>query len=156
MARIGVFSDTHGSTDHLDFFSGRLGQIDSVFHLGDFARDAYIISERFGTGFVSVRGNCDPWSDIPLERVIEWNGHRILLLHGHTKNGKLALSYEALSKQCGCVLFGHSHVASAERYRGILLVNPGSLSLPRCGQKPSCALLTLTPEDASAELIFQT
>ncbi|MBO6052302.1 MAG: phosphodiesterase, partial [Clostridia bacterium] len=80
---------------------------------------------------LAVRGNCDPWSVAPLETVVEWNGIRMLLLHGHTKEGKLALYYSAIAENCSCVLYGHSHIASIERYNGILLVNPGSLSLPR-------------------------
>lgn len=153
MAKIGIFSDTHGSSANLDFFQSRLGQLDSVFHLGDCVRDAEIIAKIFGTGYAAVRGNCDPYSDMPLEKVIEWDGHRILMLHGHTVAGRLALYYKASANGCDCVLSGHTHVASVEQHDGVLMVNPGSPSLPRGGQKPSCALLIITPEKLSAEII---
>ncbi len=156
MARIGVFSDTHGSIDHLESFIGRLGALDSVFHLGDYARDAKPLSDRLGTGFVAVRGNCDPWSEMPLATIVEWNGNRILLLHGHTIKGTLALYYEALAQNCNCVIYGHSHIASIERKQGILIVNPGSLSIPRGGQKSSCAVLSVIPGTVTAELLFET
>lgn len=155
MAKIGVFSDTHGATDHLDLFLNGLGRVDAVFHLGDCVRDAKILSERLGTGYAAVRGNCDPWSEVPLEKVIEWDGHRILLLHGHTVSGKLPLYYAAVSRGCECVLYGHTHVASVDCHEGVLMVNPGSLSLPRGGQNPSCALLTVTPEGIDAKLLFR-
>ena len=154
MAKIGVFSDTHGSLTNLDSFQKRLGQLDSVFHLGDCVRDAEPIAARFGIGYCAVRGNCDPYSDIPLEKVIEWNGHRILMLHGHTAGGRLALYYKASANGCDCVLSGHTHVASVEQYEGVLMVNPGSLSLPRGGQRPGCALLTVTPDKLTADILF--
>lgn len=155
MAKIGVFSDTHGSIDHLEFFLDKLGCLDSIFHLGDYVRDAEPLSNRLGTGYVAVRGNCDPWSDIPTERIIEWNGNRILLLHGHTKSEKVSLYYSALAQNCNCILYGHTHFASIERYQDILIVNPGSLSLPRGGQKPSCAVLSINSGTLAAELLFE-
>ncbi len=155
MAKIGVFSDTHGSIDHLDYFLDRVGSLDSIFHLGDYVRDAKPLSTVLGTGYVAVRGNCDPWSDIPTERIIEWNGNRILLLHGHTRSGISSLYYTALTQNCNCVLYGHTHFASIERHQSILIVNPGSLSLPRGGQKPSCAVLSVSSGALTAELLFE-
>ena len=154
MARIAVFSDTHGSIENLRFFTDRLGQVDSVFHLGDCVEDVPPLAARLNSGFVSVRGNCDPWASEPLETVIEWYNERILLLHGHTHMGKLALWYRAKAQNCTVVCSGHTHVASVEEYDGILMLNPGSLSRPRDGKGPSCAVLTVTPVGASAELLF--
>ncbi len=153
MARIGVFSDSHGSIDRLDDLLLRLGQVDSVFHLGDVTEDAPRNAARLNSGFVSVRGNCDPWSREPAERIIEWFGHRILLVHGHLYSGKLALYYKASAEQCDAVCFGHTHVASIETYHGILMVNPGSLSRPRDRKGPSCAVLTVTEAEIAAELL---
>lgn len=154
MARIGIFSDTHGSLRNLDAFKERLGQVDAVFHLGDIAEDAPRLARELNSGFVSVRGNCDPWSDLPTERVIPWYGHRILLLHGHTCSGRLPLYYKAKSLNCDVVCSGHTHIASSELYDGIVLLNPGSLSLPRSSKGPSCAILTVTEAEISAELLF--
>lgn len=154
MAKIGVFSDTHGYIENLRYFTGRLGQLDSVFHLGDCVEDAPLLAARLNSGFVSVRGNCDPWAPEPLEQVIPWDGHRILLLHGHTHMGRLALWYKAKAENCSVVCSGHTHVASIEEYDGVLLVNPGSLSRPRDGKGPSCAVLTVEPAGVSAELLF--
>lgn len=153
MARVGVFSDTHGRLDALPEFLERLGQLDSVFHLGDCVEDALQLAMRLNSGFVSVRGNCDPFAQAPLEQVIEWNGHRILLLHGHLYPGRLALWYKAKQENCDVVCSGHTHVGSVERYDGILMVNPGSLSRPRDGKGPSCAILTVEPDHIDAELL---
>ena len=154
MARIGVFSDTHGSVENLFSLLPRLGTLDSVFHLGDVTGDAKRIADRLNTGFVSVRGNCDGWAREPLEQIVTWHGHRILLLHGHLYAGRLALLYHAKEQNCSVVCFGHSHVASIETHDGVLLLNPGSLSRPRSGQGPSCAILQVTEKDITAELLF--
>ena len=122
MARIGVFSDTHGSIENLRFFTPRLGQLDSVFHLGDCVEDAPLLAARLNTGFVSVRGNCDPWADAPREQIVPWHGHRILLLHGHTHMGQLALYCKAKSESCSVVCSGHTHVPSIEEYDGVCLL----------------------------------
>lgn len=154
MARIGVFSDTHGSIENLRFFTPRLGQLDSVFHLGDCVEDAPLLAARLNTGFVSVRGNCDPWADAPREQIVPWHGHRILLLHGHTHMGQLALYCKAKAENCSVVCSGHTHVPSIEEYDGVLLVNPGSLSRPRSSKGPSMAVLTVTEDRIGAELLF--
>ena len=154
MARIGIFSDTHGHISNLSFFKSRLGQLDSLFHLGDCVEDASLLARSLNTGFVSVRGNCDFWSSVPLTQVISWNQHNILLLHGHTCSGNLSLCYLAESNNCDIVCFGHSHIASIEEHNGILLINPGSLSLPRSSKGPSCAVLTISEEARSAEILF--
>ena len=154
MAKIAVISDTHGSIENLSLVLDRLGQPDSLFHLGDVVQDAPRLAGRLNTGFVSVRGNCDPYSAIPLEQIVTWHGQRILLVHGHLYSNKLALFYKAKAEGCSVVCYGHSHVASIERQDGILLLNPGSLSRPRAMQKPCCALLTVTEDAVDASLLF--
>jgi hypothetical protein len=52
------------------------------------------------------------------------------------------------------VIFGHTHYPVIEEYQGILLVNPGSPSLPkqlrRLGQ---VAIMELRPDHKSAEIL---
>ena len=154
MSRIAVISDSHGSLRNLDAFLPRLGRIDALWHLGDCVEDAPRLAETLNCGYVSVRGNCDPFSDMPLTQRIDWHGKRFLLLHGHTVGGRLNLCYAAKEQQADAVLFGHSHVASIETADGVLLINPGSLSRPRGGRGPSIAVLTLTDASLNAELLF--
>ena len=155
MPRIAVISDSHGDIENLRFFQKRLGNVDALYHLGDHAADAAALSERLNCGFVAVRGNCDPFSDAPLTYTVDWLGHRILLLHGHTVSGRQSLLYAAQEANADAVLFGHSHVPSAEKVRGVLMLNPGSLSRPRTMLGPSVAVLTLTDEGIDAEILFK-
>ena len=154
MSRIAVVSDTHGSIENIRPLLPRLGQIDALYHLGDHAEDAIDLSRILNCGYVSVRGNCDPFSASPLETTVEWHNRRILLLHGHTVMGRQHLFYAAKQAQADAVLFGHSHVPSIETYEGVIMLNPGSLSRPRSKEGPSMAILTLTDEELAAELLF--
>ena len=154
MSRIAVVSDSHGDIENIRCFLKRLGQADALYHLGDHADDAPALADRLNCGFVAVRGNCDPFSDAPLTYTVDWHGHRILLVHGHTVSGRLPLLYAARQANADAVLFGHSHVPSMETVGGILLLNPGSLSRPRTLKGPSIAVLTLTEERIAAEILF--
>jgi len=154
MPRIAIVSDSHGFIENIDLFKDRLGQVDALYHLGDHADDAIELSRILNCGYVAVRGNCDAFSDAPLTYTVEWNGIRILLLHGNTVSGRLSLRYLAEQERADVVLFGHSHVPSVETVDGVLMVNPGSLSRPRTQKGPSIAVLTLTKQGAQAELLF--
>ena len=154
MSKIAVISDSHGSVKNLRSLLPRLGQVDALWHLGDCVEDAPRLADMLNCGYVSVRGNCDPFSDLPLTQVIDWHGKRFLLLHGHTVAGRLHLLYAAREQRADAVLFGHSHVASIETADDVLLINPGSLSRPRSGYGPSIALLTLSEDALNAELLF--
>ncbi len=154
MSSIVVISDSHGSIENLSLFTARLGQPDALWHLGDCTEDAPRLAQRLNCGFVSVRGNCDPFSSQPLMQVIDWHRKRFLLLHGHTVGGRLNLYYLAKEHGCDVVLFGHSHVPSMERQDDVLLINPGSLSRPRTSKGPSLAVLTLNDQDLDAKLLF--
>ena len=154
MSKIAVVSDSHGSIENLAYFTDRLKGVDALWHLGDHAEDAVPLSAWLNCGCVAVRGNCDPFSDAPLSYTVEWHHKRILLLHGHTVFGRLPLLYAAKEARADAVLFGHSHVPSIETVEGVLMLNPGSLSRPRTAEGPSVALLTLTDEALSAEILF--
>lgn len=154
MSSIAVISDSHGSLKNLSLFRLRIGQPDALWHLGDCAEDAPLLAQRMNCGYVSVRGNCDPFSDAPLKQIIDWHHRRFLLLHGHTVSGRLNLLYLAKEQRCDAILFGHSHVPSAEYVDGIWMINPGSLSRPRSSEGPSMALLTLDDTVFDVQLLF--
>ncbi|MGI6097447.1 MAG: metallophosphoesterase family protein [Dethiobacteria bacterium] len=40
-----------------------------------------------------------------------------------------------------CIVFGHSHQPVNEFVDGILMLNPGSATVPRWGKHPTCGLL---------------
>ena len=93
----------------------------------------------------TVRGNCDSEVDqMVLEfpcladyAVLELNGHRFFLSHGHhesPENLPPMLPGEAF-------VFGHIHLPVAEKCGENYILNPGSVSLPKDGNPNSYALL---------------
>lgn len=139
-----VISDSHGDTDSCDRAIFASGELDMIIHLGDIARDTdYIESVYDDVPVFSVLGNNDFLRRGDYERVIELDGHKIFICHGHTlgvSSGTERLISAA--KRCGCeaALFGHTHKALLEHEDDLLILNPGSVSRPR-GGKPSYAII---------------
>ena len=89
-------------------------------------------------------------------QVLETPAGRIAVTHGHTENVKWHLQnrcYLAEEYDCRCVCFGHTHVPVNETVAGIHLLNPGSLTNPRGGSKPSCALIVATEKNLTATIV---
>ena len=90
-----------------------------------------------------VAGNCDFFSKEPLTRELVWEGVRIFMTHGHrymVKRTTDVLLSEGYARDAQVVLYGHTHMQSAEYHGGLLLLNPGTMS--RYNQY--YAILTLT------------
>ena len=78
---------------------------------------------------ISVKGNCD-YIDLPLLTMIEIEGKRILVTHGHWYNVYFdTFKLYMLGKEKGAdvVLYGHTHNQMVEEYDGITFINPGAL-----------------------------
>lgn len=142
-----IISDSHNNTAACERAIASVGEknIDMIIHLGDIARDVdYLECYYYPLKVVSVLGNNDFLRSGDCERVIEFDGHKIFLCHGHT----LSVSYgtdrmEAVARQKGCeaAFFGHTHSSLLKKSDdGFLILNPGSVSRPR-GGKPSFAIL---------------
>lgn len=123
-----------------------------VVHLGDGVEDLAPAAQYARVELPSVaavRGNGDPDPDLPARRAIELEGRKALLLHGHHEgvyDGPDGILRAAEAAGAGLVLFGHTHRPSFEEYRGILALNPGSISRPRGRDDPTFAVLEV-PED---------
>ncbi len=135
--RIGILSDSHGRADTtaLAVKSLRDGGAELLLHLGDLGtRD--VIDELAGGPARIVFGNCDPDStalsryarrleiavDHPLG-IIEIDGKRIALTHGHLPN----LMSQALRSGVDYLLHGHTHEIRDERLGPTRVLNPGAL-----------------------------
>lgn len=101
-----------------------------VFFLGDNLRDGRELARLYPEIPMEIlRGNCD-FGPGPDERIIELEGVRFLLVHGHLQQAKSGLSglIEA-GRQAGAdmVCFGHTHQA-LNRWSGEKpwLFNPGT------------------------------
>ncbi|MDI3518252.1 MAG: uncharacterized protein PWQ34_399 [Caldanaerobacter sp.] len=143
---VAVISDTHGIftlvRNKLKEFKG----LDYIFHLGDHAGDGIQLAKEFNIPLEYVKGNCDFPTKDEIEKIVEIEGKKILLTHGHRYYVKY--EYDPIlerGKELGvdAVFFGHTHVPMISRHEDILLLNPGSPSLPREGSKKTIALVTI-------------
>ena len=115
MMRIGVFSDSHGDSHALDELLEKMGHVDVVCFLGDVARDADHLRERCAAmpgqpELYAVRGNNDYYStcQLPWELLIELDGVRIYMTHGHRAAGYMGLVYKAQELEARVAMFGCS------------------------------------------------
>ena len=87
-----------------------------------------------GTGLLLVR---EP------ERLLEIEGVRILMLHGHTRHVKsspMAAVYAAREYGADVLLFGHTHVPLVDYDGTLWVMNPGAAG---DYTRPTCGLLTI-------------
>lgn len=155
MTRIGVFSDTHGRLSNLSAALDRAGTLDGFLHLGDFGSDAEPIARRLPVPYHAVRGNCDYSGNLPRQLVVTYEDASLLLLHGdaYARRGTYALALLAEENRCHAVLFGHSHTPLLAAQGDVLVLNPGSLSCPRCSSAPSFAVLTIDGRHVHAKVL---
>ncbi|MBQ6469383.1 MAG: metallophosphoesterase [Lachnospiraceae bacterium] len=150
--RILIISDTHGYSREVEPLFRKIRQADFLIHCGDVYGDEDYIracaAEILGCPCSIVQGNNDLWTDLPQEEIMTIAGHKILVCHGH----RYGISYDtsslkkhAKSKGAAIVCCGHTHVPMIDtRDPEILLINPGSLSLPRqSGRESSYAMMEL-------------
>lgn len=93
----------------------------------------------------NVRGNCDTEVD---QMVLEFpiladyallaiEGLTIYATHGHIYNKENLPPV----KKGDILLHGHTHILAAEHFGDIIVLNPGSVSIPKGGNPPTYALL---------------
>lgn len=147
--KIGVISDTHGDLVSAEKAIRLMGNIDMLIHAGDTFRDAMLIKEKTGIEVIAVKGNTDFDCEADIEKVISIGKKRIFLTHGHAYNVKFTLDrlyYKALETNSDIVIFGHSHMQTLVNEKDITFLNPGSVSRPRGGKKPSYAIIDVIQE----------
>lgn len=125
-----ILSDFHGNISHMEQ-AVELVQPRMILHLGDCWQDGEQLHRLFpGTAFEQVPGNCDYRSSQPQEKLLEIEGKRILLCHGHTyhvKESLLEAGYAAEEQQADLFLFGHTHQPLWDFRGRTIFLNPGSI-----------------------------
>lgn len=177
--RIGLISDTHSPAmgvgpppEVTHAFAG----VDLILHAGDIYSTDCLNALQEIAPVLAVEQPPTQVDDDPrveLRRVLHLEGYSVGLVHDlnvrgidefmpdglvqkkFTEEGSLAASLEAFfGEPVHVAVFGHTHWAMVEEHQGVLLVNPGSPTLPRQTKRlGQVAMLTLTPSGASAEII---
>lgn len=151
--KIGVISDTHGSLYFFEKAMHLLSDCELILHAGDILHHGRQQAEG---GFspmnlsltlesmdhiVFARGNCDSSLDQnalshPLHFpyiLLEKSNHRILLCHGHHAAGRDDLIRQAKKLSATILIYGHTHAKELSRSDQLIILNPGSTTLPRDG-----------------------
>lgn len=157
--RIGVISDTHGAYTGWDkAFQNIFNDVDIVIHLGDITNlgpknpipEGFLpreLTERIWKQskppVIYVQGNCDAEVDKALLKqlilpsfLLQDGNRKIFAIHGHVfgnTNEEIVPKYvEEVGKKYGIniLLFGHTHRIFLDKLEGIVVLNPGSASIP--------------------------
>ncbi len=156
MKKILVISDTHGRTKNLEKILPKEKPLDYLFHLGDVGKDADYIEVLAECPCAFVAGNNDFYSDLPAERLPKIEDIRFFMTHGHqyyVNAYQSLLAKTAKEKGASVALFGHTHVPFCKEIDGVLVLNPGSLSLPRQERSvPTYMVLHVQGEKIETEL----
>lgn len=131
--RIAVISDTHRSDKYINLAKKLIEDADILIHLGDNIDDVEPLSNGFKGRVYAVAGNCDFSSKYSKEGTIEVNGVKIFYTHGDLYGVKSTMTniyYRGKEIGADVVLFGHTHQQGIERTDELILMNPGSISLP--------------------------
>ena len=150
--KILVFSDSHGRLGHMMDAMER-ERPRRVFFLGDCYRDGEALRNAYpDVPMELVRGNCD-WDKAPDELLVEAEGVRFFLTHGHrfyAKSGTDRLVDAGKRKGAAVVCFGHTHQALNQPEQGVWLLNPGTAGGVR--SRPGYAVVTVREGTYRAEL----
>lgn len=133
--KILIISDTHGCINNIIKNIKDNYNPDSLIHLGDYVEDGIKLGKALNIPTTIVRGNGDCYrNDFNDEEVMEINGKRLFLTHGHKYRvnfGINNLCYKGQEVGADYVLFGHTHVPIIEKVGNMIIMNPGSPILPR-------------------------
>jgi hypothetical protein len=153
MMKLGFISDTHGGFENTIQALDRLKNCEQICHVGDVLyhgprndipatynpkKLTELLQSR--TDIVYVRGNCDADVDeMVLEqdlsqksRVLDFDNYRFFIVHGYEETEEERIQR---AKELGCrvVVSGHTHVKVLEKRNGVILLNPGSTTIPKDG-----------------------
>lgn len=147
-----VVSDTHGrESPRLEGRTERaVDEADLVIHAGDFMTETVLDAFETRCDLRGVYGNNDTegvCGRLSAERIVEWEGLRIVVVHGH-EHREMERSMLGRQSNADLVVFGHSH--KPEVVDGVVpMLNPGSYADPRWN-RPAHAELEWDADSALA------
>ncbi|MBO8137998.1 MAG: phosphodiesterase [Desulfotomaculum sp.] len=166
--KIGVLSDTHGSLKYFEQAMDFLNDCDYIIHGGDVlyhgprnplpeGYDPKTLAEKINNinNIIFTRGNCDADVDqmvinhpIQSPYVFTQLGRlKVFLCHGYKKEKK-ELVEMAKKFNANLFIYGHTHIKELYRDGNLIVLNPGSISLPKDGTHSAAVI-----EDNSIKLI---
>lgn len=166
MEKIVVLSDSHGSLTAWKKAEKYFNGAEMVLHAGDilYHGSRNPLPEGYDTSkladeilesnynLLAVKGNVDALVDdwvlpypLPEYAVVDDNGLRIVIYHGYQHETSEERAAFARRFGADILIFGHTHLPLIEKKDGVILLNPGSIALPK--QKPAVPTLALLEEE---------
>ena len=152
----GIISDTHIYDRAMELpkiVFDEFSNVDLIIHCGDIT-DKDVL-EWLGdiADVVAVKGNMD-YLNLPKQEILDVNDIKIGIIHGDEifpRGDRLKL--RLLGKEMGVdvLISGHTHTPFIDDCKDILLLNPGSPTVPRCSIRSIMKLYL--DEKVSAKLI---
>jgi len=130
-----VFSDSHRNKASMKAVLEKTQKhINAVVHLGDGWDEIHdLMSEYPLIPLYAVAGNCDFGSG-PSTLAYQLASRKFIITHGHrfhVKSGYLRITLWAEENEADVCLFGHTHAPEVFHSGRTLMMNPGSISLPK-------------------------
>ncbi len=151
--KIGIISDTHATNPAacnvpnwiVEAFSG----VNLIVHAGDVERTEFLQALQDIAPVYAVRGNCDHTISTPETISVEIGCGLLTAAH------RAPIARQALSSQSRVMVYGHTHISLINNEGNLLVINPGSPTLPRGGLPASVAVLEVRGDELYAELKVQ-
>lgn len=149
--RVLIVSDTHRHGENFYRALEKAGPVSLVIHCGDVEGQEHefeaAVREADNCPLIMAAGNNDFFSNLKNDVEVQIGPYKALVTHGHnyyiSMNNEF-LKREAKARGYNMVFYGHTHRPVVDDKKGILAVNPGSLSYPRQeGRKPSYAVMEI-------------
>ena len=171
--KIGVMSDTHGNVVYFEKAMNYLKYCDVLLHGGDILNhgprnpitEGYNPEELFEKlnkleNLIIAKGNCD--SDVdqmvlnhPIQNsyvVSQFGETRIILTHGYI-DSKEEMIEKAKKMNGDILIFGHTHVKELFLDENLVVMNPGSTTLPKDGTH-SVGIIEINQTDEEIDMNF--
>jgi putative phosphoesterase len=149
ISTVGIISDTHGLLRPVA--AAALEDSDLIIHAGDIGNPHIIEGLELIAPVVAVRGNMDNdgWAcSLKRSEVVEIHGHELYVLHDVNR-----IDLDPAAAHIRAIIYGHSHRPAIQEHEGILYINPGSAGPRRFKLPVSVAVLHISGNNLSAEII---
>ena len=153
MTEIGLISDTHGLL-RAEVHQALAG-VSLILHAGDVGGDEILDELSVIAPVLAVFGNTDAsWqAGLAPERVVEFDGVRIHVSHGHEVGRPTAARLMKAYPGFHVLVYGHTHVQRIDQVDGVLVINPGAAGQRRFDLTPSVARLTIADGKVVARIV---
>jgi putative phosphoesterase len=155
----GLISDTHVN-DRVDKIPQSVFKtfkdVDQIIHAGDLTSQEVLDQLKEIAPVVAIQGNMDRAYDLNLPKTEIINVGKLIIgiAHGeiYPRGDEQQLYYLALQLGVDILITGHSHQKKKKKIKDILLLNPGSPTVPILAD-PTVMLLDVANEEVNVEVV---